>query len=323
MTAVQQHSDTRDVGSTASGGGAVETHPVRRRRRRRLTGATFIPWLFLLPAALIFLVFKFIPMAEGIRLSLFEVRPFLGDIFVGFKNYATILQDEKFLTASWHTLVLAGGQTLGAMLIGFLLALLLEGHAKSLWFVRSAVFLPVVAATAVIGEIWRLFFYPAPEGFLNDLISWVGLGPWEYISNPDTSLVSVMFVGIWKNAPYDMVLILAGLAGIDRQQYEAAAIDGASTRQRIWNVTLPALRPVITILLTLAAIRGLRVFTEVYVLTGGGPAGSTDVWMTRVYTTAFEQSEAGLASAGSVLLFLVTLVLTVSVQVYRRRKEAR
>ena len=115
MTAVQHHSDTQDVGSTASGGGAVETHPVRRRRRRRLTGATFVPWLFLFPAALIFLVFKFIPMAEGIRLSLFEVRPFLGDIFVGFKNYATILQDEKFLTASWHTLVLAGGQTLGAI----------------------------------------------------------------------------------------------------------------------------------------------------------------------------------------------------------------
>jgi len=185
------------------------------------------------------------------------------------------------------------------------------------------VFLPVVAATAVIGEIWRLLFYPAPEGFLNSAISWIGLGPWEYINDTDTSLVSVMFVGVWKHAPYDMVLILAGLAGIDRQQYEAAAIDGASTLQRIRNVTLPALRPVITILLTLAAIRGLRVFTEVYVLTGGGPAGSTDVWMTRVYTTAFEQSEAGLASAGSVLLFLVTLVLTVSVQVYRRRKEAR
>ncbi|WP_329793724.1 sugar ABC transporter permease [Lentzea sp. DG1S-22] len=288
---------------------------MRRRRRRRLTGATpgggvWVPWLFLLPAALIFLVFKFIPMAEGIRLSLYEVRPFLGDIFVGFENYATILGDEKFLTA-------------GAMVVGFFLALLLEGHTKSLWFVRSAVFLPVVAATAVIGEIWRLFFYPAPEGFLNELISWVGLGPWEYIHDTDTSLVSVMFVGIWKHAPYDMVLILAGLAGIDRRQYEAAAIDGATTPQRIWNVTLPALRPVITILLTLAAIRGLRVFTEVYVLTGGGPAGSTDVWMTRVYTAAFEQSEAGLASAGSVLLFLVTLVLTVSVQWYRRRREAR
>jgi multiple sugar transport system permease protein len=130
-----------------------------------------------------------------------------------------------------------------------------------------------------------------------------------------------MFVGIWKGAPYDMVLILAGLAGIDRRQYEASAIDGANTWQRIRHITLPALRPVITILLTLAAIRGLRVFTEVYVLTGGGPAGSTDVWMTRVFTVAFERNEVGVASAGSVMLFLITLALTLVVQLYRRRKE--
>ncbi|WP_285751193.1 sugar ABC transporter permease [Lentzea sp. NBRC 105346] len=296
---------------------------MRRRRRRRLTGATFVPWLYLTPAFLIFLVFKYIPMAEGIRLSMFEVRPFLGDLFVGFANYAKIFDDDRFTAAIWHTLILAAGQTFGSMFLGFFLALLLEGHARSLWFVRSAVFLPVVAATAVIGEIWRLLYYPAPDGFVNTALSWIGLGPWEFIDSPDQSLVSVMAVGIWKHAPYDMVLIIAGLAGIDRQQYEAAAIDGASTWQRIRHVTLPALRPVVTILLTLASIRGLRVFTEVYVLTGGGPAGSTDVWMTRVFTTAFEQSELGIASAGSVMLFLITLALTLVVQLYRRSREVR
>ncbi|WP_211304873.1 carbohydrate ABC transporter permease [Umezawaea tangerina] len=295
---------------------------MRRRHRRRLTGSTFTPWLFLLPALLIFAVFKYLPMAEGVRLSLYRVRPFLGDLWVGLDNYARILGDERFRAAIGHTLVLAVGQTLGSMVIGFALALLLEGHAKSLWFVRSAVFLPVVAATAVIGEIWRLLFFPAPEGFVNSALSLVGLGPWTFLDSPDTSLASVVFVGIWKGAPYDMVLILAGLAGIDRRQYEASAIDGASTAQRVRHITLPALRPVITILLTLASIRGLRVFTEVYVLTGGGPAGSTDVWMTRVFTVAFERDEIGVASAGSVLLFLVTFALTVVVQVHRRRKEA-
>ncbi|MEO6082620.1 MAG: sugar ABC transporter permease [Umezawaea sp.] len=323
MTVTNTVPGTTDVGSAASGGGAVGSHPVRRRHRRRLTGSSFTPWLFLLPAVLIFIVFKYLPMIEGIRLSLYQVRPFLGDLWVGFDNYARILGDERFRDAIGHTLVLALGQTIGSMVIGFALALLLEGHAKSLWFVRSAVFLPVVAATAVIGEIWRLLFFPAPEGFVNTVLSIVGLGPWTFLDSPDTSLASVMFVGIWKGAPYDMVLILAGLAGIDRQQYEASAIDGATTLQRIRHITLPALRPVITILLTLASIRGLRVFTEVYVLTGGGPAGSTDVWMTRVFTVAFERNEIGVASAGSVLLFLITFALTVVVQLYRRRKEAR
>ncbi|WP_202918929.1 carbohydrate ABC transporter permease [Saccharothrix deserti] len=283
--------------------------------------ARAVPWLFLLPALLLFAVFKYLPMAEGIRLSLFQVRPFLGDIFVGLDNYTRLVTDERFQDAIGRTVLLAAGQTFGSMIIGFGLALLLEGHARSLWFVRSAVFLPVVAATAVIGEIWRLLYYPAPEGFLNTALDFFGLGPWTFLDHPDTALWSVMAVGVWKGAPYDMVLILAGLAGIDRQQYEAAAIDGTSTWQRVRYVTLPALRPVVTILLTLAAIRGMRVFTEVYVLTGGGPAGSTDVWMTRVFTTAFERNEIGIASAGSVLLFLLTFVMTVIVQVYRRAKE--
>ncbi|MGW0521219.1 carbohydrate ABC transporter permease [Crossiella sp. NPDC003009] len=311
-----------DVGSAASGGGAVESHTARRRPPRRRLAVTIVPWLFLLPALLLFLVFKYIPMAEGIRLSLFEVRPFLGDLWVGLDNYARVLSDERFHNALNNTLILAVGQTAGAMLIGFGLALLLEGTARSLWFVRSAVFLPVVAATAVVGEIWRLLYYPAEGGFLNSLLSWVGLGPSTFLDHPDTSLWSVMAVGIWKGAPYDMVIMLAGLAGIDRQLYESAAIDGCTTWQRIRYITLPALRPAITILLTLASIRGLRVFTEVYVLTGGGPAGSTDVWMTRVFSLGFETSELGVASAGSVVLFLVTLLLTLFVQLLRRRREA-
>ncbi len=310
-----------NVGAAVDGGGTVDTHPVGRRRRRRPTGT--VAWLFLTPALLLFLVFKYVPMAEGVRLSLYQVRPFLGDLFVGLENYGRILGDERFRDAIGRTFLLAAGQTLGSMVLGFGLALLLEGHARSLWFVRSAVFLPVVAATAVIGEIWRLLYYPAPDGFVNSVLSAVGLGPWTFLDSPDSALWSVMAVGIWKGAPYDMVLILAGLAGIDRTRYEAAAIDGASTWQRIRHVTLPALRPVVTILLTLAAIRGLRTFTEVYVLTGGGPAGSTDVWMTRVFSTAFERNEIGIASAGSVLLFLITFALTVTVQIYRRGREKR
>ncbi|WP_207926643.1 carbohydrate ABC transporter permease [Actinocrispum wychmicini] len=295
----------------------------RTRRRRRGWTPALVPWLFLAPALLLFLYFKFIPMAEGIRLSLYKVQPFLGDIFVGMKNYATVLNDAAFQDSAVHTLVLAFGQTLGSMVVGFFLALLLEGQARSLWFVRSAVFLPVVAATAVIGEIWRVLYFPDPNGFANHVLSWIGLGPSQFLDSPNSALISVMLVGIWKNAPYDMVLILAGLASIPREQYEAAAIDGTNVFQRLWYVTLPALRPVVTILLTLAAIRGLRVFTEVYVLTGGGPAGATSVWMTTVFSRGFEKNDIGVASAASVMLFLVTFALTVIVQVWRRAREAR
>jgi multiple sugar transport system permease protein len=279
--------------------------------------------MFLAPALLFAVVFKFIPMLEGIRMSLYKVQPFLGDEWVGLQNYSTVLTDQRFLNALGHTIVLGVGQTVGALLVGFGLALLLEGQARTLWVLRTAVFLPVVTAVAVIGEVWRILYFPAENGFINQILGTFGLGPFSFLSSPDSSLGSVMAVGIWAGAPYDMVIILAGLAGIDRTLYEAAAVDGVNRWQRLRYVVLPGLRPALTVVLTLAAIRGLRIFTEVYVLTGGGPAGSTEVWMTRVYSLGFERNNLGVASAASMLLLLVTVLLTVAVRLIIRRREAR
>ncbi|GKV72748.1 carbohydrate ABC transporter permease [Pseudarthrobacter sp. NCCP-2145] len=295
--------------------------PPRRRKGNR--AHVLAIWVFLLPAAVLALYFKFIPMVEGIRLSLFKVQPFLGDVFVGFDNYASVLTDARFMDALGHTVVLGVTQTIGALLVGFILALLLEGQAKSLWFLRTAIFLPVVTALAVVGEIWRILYFPTADGPLNTILSWVGLGPLQFLNGTDTALWSIAVVGIWSGAPYNMVIILAGLAGIDRALYESAGVDGATVWQRLRYITLPALRPAIVIVLTLAAIRSLRSFTEVYVLTGGGPAGSTEVWMTRMYSLGFQRNDIGVASAAAVLLLVVTLLLTVGTQLLARRKAER
>lgn len=280
-------------------------------------------WAFLTPALLLALYFKFIPMFEGMRLSLFDVQPFLGDIWVGLDNYAKVLTDERFLSALWHTVVLGCGQTIAAVLLGFGLALLLEGQARTLWFLRTAVFLPVVTAVAVVGELWRLLYQPTENGPINSLLSFVGLGPVPFLDSPHTALASIMVVGTWIGAPFNMLIILAGLTGVDRTLYEAAYIDGASVWQRLRYVALPALRPAITIVVTLAAIRSLRVFTEVYVITGGGPAGSTEVWMTRVFSLGFVSNDIGVGAAASVLLLAATLLLTLSVQYVSRRRARR
>jgi multiple sugar transport system permease protein len=279
--------------------------------------------MFLALPLLFALVFKFIPMLEGIRMSLYKVQPFLGDEWVGLDNYVKVLTDDRFLDALGHTIVLGVGQTVGALVVGFGLALLLEGPARSLRVLRTAVFLPVVTAIAVIGEVWRILYFPTGHGFLNGILGAVGIGPLGFLSDPDSALGSVMAVGIWTGAPYTMVIILAGLTGIDRELYEAAALDGASRWQRLRYIVLPGLRPALTVVLTLAAIRGLRTFTEVYVLTGGGPAGSTEVWMTRVYSLGFERNDLGVASAASMLLLSVTVLLTVGVRLITRKREAR
>jgi multiple sugar transport system permease protein len=280
----------------------------------------FTPWLFLAPALIIFAAFKFVPMVRAIQMSFHEVRPYLGDQWVGGANYQSIASDPNFSAAIWHTVVLGVGQTAGSMVLGLLLALLLEGQARHLWFVRTAVFLPAVVAVAVVAEVWRVLYYPAPEGVVNTVFSWFGAGPSQFLNSEDTSLLSIILVDIWRGAPYDMMIFLAGLAGVDRALYEAADVDGASVWRRLWHITLPALRPVFTILFTLAAIRGLRVFTEVFLLTNGAPSGSTEVLMTLIYKLGLERNELGVAAAGSVFLLIATIALTVLVQVLRRRR---
>lgn len=293
------------------------------RRARVIGKKAVLPWLFLAPGLLLALVFKFLPMGKGVWLSFFEVRPFLGDEWVGLDNYTRVLTDHRFQDAIGHTLVLGVGMSLGGIVVGSALALLLEGQARSLKIIRTAVFLPVVTATAVVGEMWRLMYYPTSDGLINSGLGLFGLGPVPYLDSPDTALWATMAMGIWMLAPYNMVIILAGLAGVDRSLYEAAAMDGVSLWQRLRHITLPAIRPALGIVLTLAAIRGLRVFTEVYVLTGGGPAGSTDVWMTRAYTLGFTRNDIGGASAASVVLLCVTLLLTVTVNYLRKRGDVR
>lgn len=293
------------------------------RRARVIGKKALLPWLFLAPGLLLALVFKFLPMGKGVWLSFFEVRPFLGDKWVGLGNYTRVLTDHRFQDAIGHTLLLGVGMSVGGIVVGSALALLLEGQARSLKIIRTAVFLPVVTATAVVGEMWRLMYYPTSDGLINSGLGLLGLGPVPYLDNPDTALWAMMAMGIWMLAPYNMVIILAGLAGVDRSLYEAAAMDGVSLRQRLRHITLPAIRPALGIVLTLAAIRGLRVFTEVYVLTGGGPAGSTDVWMTRAYTLGFTRNDIGGASAASVVLLCVTLLLTVTVNYLRKRGDVR
>jgi multiple sugar transport system permease protein len=279
-----------------------------------------VAWLFLAPALILFTVFKFVPMARAISMSFKEVRPYLGDRWVGLDNYRTVLTDSSFLSAAGHTLVLAVGQTTGSIVCGLLLALLLEGTARHLWFVRTAVFLPTVTAMAVVAALWRILYYPAPDGALNGVLGWIGLGPSQFLDSPHSALLSVMAVGVWRGAPYDMMIFIAGLAGVDRTLYEAAAADGAGPLRRLWHVAFPAMRPVFGIVLTLAAIRGLRVFTEIFLLTNGGPDGSTEVVMTLVYKLGLERNELGIASAGSMLLLVATVVLTLAAQLARRRR---
>ena len=322
MTAPARNRTRTAPGPGGAGRGAADATggPAPGRTPRWPRAAT--PWLFLAPALAFFGVFKFWPTIWGMYLSFFEVRPYLGNKWVGWANFRTAFDDPALRSAVGHTVVDALGTVAASALIGFALALLLEGPARHLRVLRTAAFLPVVTAMVAVAELWNTVLYPGAYGTLNTLLGHIGLGPEPFLSSPHSSLASVMLIQVWKSAPYDMVIFVAGLAGIDRQLYEAAAIDSAGMWHRLRHVTVPSLRPVTTIVLTLGIIRGLRVFTEIYVLTGGGPAGSTETIVTYTYKQGIQNSQLGLASAVSTVLFLVTVLLTCLTLWWRRRKEA-
>jgi multiple sugar transport system permease protein len=300
---------------------AIRHKQTSRFRHRRLQW--LVPWMFVAPALILFVYFKILPLAQGAKMSFYNVRPYLGDQAVGWGNYVEATTQPLFTQAIWQTIILAVGTTAGSILLGFLLAILVEGQARHLWLVRTAAFLPVVTTMAVVAEVWQVMYYPDRSGALNTLLGWIGVGPEPFLQSPHQALASVVAVGIWRGAPYDMMIFLAGLATVDRNLYESAAVDGASRWSRFVHVTLPSLRPVITILFLLAALRGLRSFTEVFLLTNGGPGQSTQVIMVLIYKLGLEQGKLGVAAAGSMILFVATAAITLAVYAWRRRAVVR
>src|SRR5258708_901380 len=233
-----------------------------------------IPWLFLAPALTAFAWFKFITMLKGLELSFYKVNFGSEHEWVGFGNFARAASDGALHAAAFNTTLYVLVTVLASALIGFLLALALEGPARHLAFIRTAMFLPAVTSAAILAEVWRILFFPTRDGVVNAMLSWAGVGEQGFLADPGQALGTLMLLHIWKAVPYDTVIFVAGLATINRELYEAAALDGANGFARLRHVTLPALLPTVSIVLMLGLIRGFRVFTEVYATTCGGPAGA-------------------------------------------------
>jgi len=281
-----------------------------RRTRRGFDGAGWIPWAFLAPALIIFAWFKFWPMIRGLAMSFYDVKFYGESRFVGLDNFREALSDPDLHAAVGHTALYVIGATLASTVLAFFLALALEGQARHLRILRTAIFLPAITSAAIIAEIWRILFNSAPFGVVNTVLSWVGIAPQGFLTDPDQALWVLILLQIWKTTPYDMMIFIAGLVGINSELYDAASADGAGWVRKLWHVTLPGIIPAISVVVMLSFIRGFRVFAEVYATTGGGPAGSTETVMTHIYKAGFDQFNYGYASAVSLMLLAFTILLT-------------
>lgn len=270
-----------------------------------------IPWLFLAPALIVFTWFKFVPIVRGLIMSFYKVKFIGDDQWVGLANFERAFSDSALHAATLNTLIYVVVTTLAGGVFAFAVAMALEGQARHIRLIRTAIFFPAVTSIAVLAEIWRILFYPGTTGVVNQMLGVFGVAPQGFMSDPDQALFIVILLQIWKNVPYNMVIFIAGLAGINRELYDAADVDGASPLRKLWHVTIPGLVPAFSVVIMLSLIRGFRVFTEIYTTTGGGPAGATEVIMTSIFKTGFERFDYGYASAVSFLLFAFTVCLTV------------
>jgi raffinose/stachyose/melibiose transport system permease protein len=280
------------------------------------------PWWFAVPALLLFAFVVLIPSVRGVYYALTDWDGLDPDFsFIGFGNFTQMLHDPQARQVIGHTLLIAVAITIVQNAFGLLLALGVNSAIKSRNVLRVFLFAPAVVTPIVTAYLWRNLL--APSGAVNSLLNAVGLDSWtqDWLGNPSIALWSVVGVIVWQFGGYSMVIFLAGLQSIPREIYEAAAIDGGGPVQRFWAVTRPLLAPAFTINLMLSIIGGIKLFDQVFALTGGGPGHATDTMSTLIYKDAFTLGEFGYSIALAVVLTVIVAIVSTGQYVALARNE--
>lgn len=264
------------------------------------------PYLMCLPAIILFTIFIIVPFFDGLYMSFFKWDGFSDPSFIGLRNYRNAFHDSLFWLSMKHTFIYAILVTVIKNVLAFMLAYLLIRKVPFQTMFRTGIYLPVTLSYVVIGVLWSWVYNPT-FGLLNSFLKliWCENLILGWLSDPDIALYSVVAVDVWKWLGYHMVLYLAGMQAISRDYYEAAAIDGANGFKQLIHVTIPQLNStiVVNVLMSLTGAFASN-YDIVNVMTGGGPADSTQVSLTYIVSTAFRYSNMGKANAMSMILFL-------------------
>lgn len=265
--------------------------------------------IFLLPSLLPLAAFTLGPMAASFGLSFLKWDLLRPPTFVGLRNYLNLATDPDFRAAVLHTLFFIVGYLPLVFVGGLGLALLLNRKLRGSAFFRAAYFLPVITSWVVVSLVWKWLLNPQ-SGIVNAALAAIGITGPGWWTDPAWAMPSIILASAWKDLGYVMVILLAGLQAIPDDYYEAAAVDGAGAWARFRHITLPLLSPSTFFVLIISLINSFQVFDQVYVMTGGGPAGASSVIVERIVKYAFSYSAMGYASAMSWVLFAVILLVT-------------
>ena len=274
------------------------------RRREAITGN-----LFILPALIGLLVFFALPTVRALAISFTDWNLLRPAKFVGADNYVRLWSDANFWDSLKITLAYVLWNIPLQTSLALLIAVLADRLAKSVW-VRAVIIAPYLISNVVAGLVWLLMLDPL-IGITNAFLSVIGAGPQPFLSSPDQAIVSIAGISIWRHVGFTALLFYAGLQSIPKDLYEAARLDGASEFAMFRLITLPLLRPVMVFVLVTSVVGSFQIFDVIAVTTQGGPANATRAVLWYIYENAFKFSRMGYASAMSMALFAILMLVTV------------
>lgn len=277
-----------------------------REKKRRFAG-----YMLIAPAGILLLVTFAIPLIYAFFISISDSNAIIADQFqfVGLKNYSSVIQSTKFQSALLHTVAFAITTIILEFTIGFLVALLLYREAPGARVFRLIFAIPLMVAPVVSGLQWRWLFADQ-YGIINHLLDMVGIKAPFWFTSPSSAWITVIVANLWLATPFVILVLLAGLGGLSEELNEASAIDGANRRQTFFHIMLPQLKPTILVILVIRLTDAFRIYDLVYILTGGGPGGSTEVLSTFIYKRIFTDWKFGQGSAASFLVMALICLLS-------------
>lgn len=246
--------------------------------------------------------------------------------FIGWDNYARLLKDTYVTVALKNTAVYVLWtvplQTILALVFAAFLAEKMS-KMKSGGFLRSVMFIPVIVSGVTAAAVWRMILN-GEGGLLNEFLALFGISAVNWLGSKETALLSICIVAVWKNVGYFLVIYYAGIIGISREIYEAARVDGASLVQQFFHITIPMLKPVTYLVVTLGIIWSFQVFDISYMMTGGGPGHATVTLVMGIYNAAFKENRMGYACGVAMFLFVIIIVINIIENVFfTEKKEVR
>jgi raffinose/stachyose/melibiose transport system permease protein len=282
--------------------------------------------LFLLPVTVVAGVLFGYPLARDLYLSFTNYNGYSSSKFVGFANYTALFSQSAVSTGLVFTLMYAAGPTILVTVLAIPLAVLLNKRFAGRNVVRAALFFPAIPSVLILGLVWAYILAPISSGAVNDLIGHLfGVGPVPWLSNDQLARLSVIGVGVWSQVGWHAVLYLAYLQSIPAEYYEAAEVDGATGRQRLFRITVPLLAPAMTVSCVLLLTNGLNVYALPFALTGGGPGYDTYTVTQNIIALGVsgDSIEYGQASALAMVFLLFIAVILIAQLLFFRRREAR